>query len=67
MFEMAANDHGDGRTVERTERGFGAQKEFSARDLPWAVLKVLDKSLAHCLHQRQHHFLASLLCTNANA
>ena len=67
MFQMAANDHGDGHTVERTERGLDAQKEFSARYLSRAMLKVLDERLAHRLHQRQHHFLAALLRANADA
>ncbi len=66
-FQMAANDHGDSHTVERTERSLGAQEKFSARDLPRTMLKVLDERLTHRLHQRQHHFLAALLRANADA
>lgn len=66
-FEVAANDHGDGDAVERTEWSFGAQKEFPTRDLPRAMLKVLDQSLAHRLHERQHHFLAALLRADTDA
>ena len=64
---MVANDQGDGNTVERTERSFGAQKEFPTRDLPRAMLKVLNQGLTYCLHERQHHFLAALLRTDTDA
>jgi len=61
LFEMAANDHGDGDAVKRTERRFYAEKDLAARGLARAMLKVLNEGFTHRLHERQHHFLAALL------
>src|SRR5947207_550760 len=67
VFQMAADDHRNGHAVERAVWGLGAEKKFSAWDLTGPMLQILNQSVAHRLHERQHHFLAALLRTNANA
>jgi len=57
----------DHQTIERTKRRLHREEQFPERGLVATVAEIMDERVTHRVHERQHHFLAALLRTDANA